>query len=189
MIFDMKRAVGYNGINVTATKPDLLDRLLSLHLEPIDKRNRRKLKYLRKEFDHILPQVLGCIFDILVKVLNRIGEVRLEGQDLPRMADFAEICELISRCLGYENGKFTEAYNKNIGFLNKEAISASPVATAIINLMNIQPIWTGKANELRSRLIELVHGYQELSGMLSSKGWPKTPHALSDRLDENSSKP
>jgi hypothetical protein len=48
----------------------------------------------------ILLNLLGYIFDILVQILSRIGEVRL--QELPRMADFAEIGELIARCLGYK---------------------------------------------------------------------------------------
>lgn len=102
-IYNMKRAVGYNGINVTATKPDLLDRILNIQLQPIDRRKRKKLKTLNKEFERILPHLLGYTFDVIVKVLRRIGEVKLE--ELPRMADFAEMGELIARCLGYEEGK------------------------------------------------------------------------------------
>ena len=55
IIYNLTRAVGFNGINVTATRPDLLDRLLSLHLYPIDRRQRKKLKVLRQEFDAMLP--------------------------------------------------------------------------------------------------------------------------------------
>ena len=97
-IYNMTRAVGFNGINITATRPDLLDRLLNLHLYSIDRRHRKRLKVLHQEFEVILLNLLGYIFDILVQILSRIGEVRL--QELPRMADFAEIGELIVRCLG-----------------------------------------------------------------------------------------
>ena len=45
-IYNMMRAVGYNGINVTATRADLLDRILNIQLKPIDRRQRRKLKSL-----------------------------------------------------------------------------------------------------------------------------------------------
>jgi hypothetical protein len=68
----MKRAVGYNGINVAATRADLLDRILNIQLKPIDKRQRKKLKTLYKDFERILPYLLGYIFDIIVKVLARI---------------------------------------------------------------------------------------------------------------------
>jgi hypothetical protein len=182
MIYNMKRAVGYNGINVTATRADLLDRILSLHLKPIDRRQRRKSSVLYKEFNNILPCLLGYIFDVIVKVLNRIGEVKLE--ELPRMADFAEMGELISRCVGYPNGKFTDAYNRNIGFTNEEAIDANPIATAIRILMTTQAVWSGKSEDLRLKLNDMVYHKRELSGMIYSKGWPKTPHALSDRVNE-----
>lgn len=182
IIYNMKRAVGYNGINVTATRADLLDRILTLHLKAIDKRQRRKLSVLYKEFNYLLPYLLGYIFDIIVKVLNRIDEVKLE--EFPRMADFAEMGELISRCLGYSDGKFTEAYNRNIGFTNEEAVDANSVATAVRILMSTQAIWSGKNEDLRLKLNDMVSNKRELNGMLYSRGWPKTPHALSDRLNE-----
>jgi len=181
-IYNMTRAVGFNGINVTATRADLLDRLLNLHLYPIDKRERKRLKVLHEEFDAILPNLLGYIFDILVQVLSRIGEVKL--QELPRMADFAEMGELIARCLGYKPGEFTEAYNRNIGFTNQEAIDSSPVATAIIAMMNKQPSWTGRAEKLRVELNKLVMDTEELKGLMYSKGWPKTPRSMRARLNE-----
>lgn len=181
-IYNMMRAVGYNGINVTATRADLLDRILNISLKPIDKRQRRKLKSLYKDFWRILPHLLGYIFDVIVKVLGRIGEVKLE--ELPRMADFAEIGELIARCLGYGDGKFTEVYNTNIGFTNEEAINASVVATAIIHLMNTQSVWSGMSTELLSKLNDMLSRRSELSWISRSKEWPKTPRALSDRLNE-----
>ena len=141
-IYNMKRAVGYNGINVTATRADLLERILNLELKPIDKRQRKKLSVIYKEFNKLLPHLLGYIFDVIVKVLNRIGEVRL--QELPRMADFAEMGELIARVLGYPEGRFNDAYNRNIGFTNDEVVDANPVATAIRILMATQAVWSGK---------------------------------------------
>jgi hypothetical protein len=56
------------------------------------------------------------------------------------MADFAEMGELIARCLGYPGGKFTEVYNRNIGFTNEEAVDANPVATAVRILLSTQAV-------------------------------------------------
>jgi hypothetical protein len=181
-VYNMKRAIGFNGINVTATRPDLLERILNLELKPIDKRKRRKIEHLQSEFDLILPQLLGFICDTLVKVLSRIGEVKLE--ELPRMADFAEMSELVSRCLGYPEGKFTETYNRNIGFTNEEAIESSPVATAVIEMMNHNPVWTGKADGLKVALSDVIESKRELASMVYTKNWPKSPRALRDRLNE-----
>jgi hypothetical protein len=181
-IYNMKRAVGYNGINVAATRADLLDRILNIQLKPIDKRQRRKLKSLYKDLERILPYLLGHIFDVIVKVLGRIGEVKLD--DLPGMADFAEMGELIARCLGYEEGRSTEVYNANIGFTNEEAINASVVATAVIHLMDTQPTWAGMSMQLLSKLNELTSRRPDISWISKNREWPKTPRALSDRLNE-----
>ena len=51
------------------------------------------------------------------------------------MADFAEIGEIISRCMGYENNKFIDAYYKNIDLQVEEAIAVNHVASAITKFM------------------------------------------------------
>ncbi|MGA9150929.1 MAG: hypothetical protein WBZ36_10135 [Candidatus Nitrosopolaris sp.] len=184
-IYNMKRAVGYNGINVAATRADLLDRILNIQLKPIDRRQRRKLKSLYNDLERILPYLLGYIFDVIVKVLGRIGDVKLD--ELPRMADFAEIGELIAICLGdndYEKGRFTEVYNANIGFTNEEAINASTVATAIIHLMNTQAVWSGTSMELLTKLNDMTKRKMDISWISQSREWPKTPRALSNQLNE-----
>lgn len=179
----MKRAVGYNGINIAATRPDLLDRILNIELKPIDKQRRKKLKSLYKKFEEIRSYLLGYIFDVIVKVLNRIGEVNLDGA-LPRMADFAEMGELIARCLGYEEGKFTEVYNANIGFTNEEALNASPVATAVQHLMDRQATWTGFNADLLSALNEMIDRTPGIRWISKDKEWPNTPIKLSYKLTE-----
>jgi hypothetical protein len=181
-IFEMMRAVGFNGINVIATRSDLLERMLSLRLDLIDKRKRRKLKEIRKEFQRILPYLLGFIFDNLVEVLKRMGEVNL--QELPRMADFAEMCELIARCLGYPPMRFSEAYSRNIGLSNEEAINSNLVANVIVNILQTQAAWTGKIGMLRTKLNEFISQRVDLQGIVRTKEWPKTDHALRDRLNE-----
>jgi hypothetical protein len=181
-IFEMMRAVGFNGINVVATRSDLLDRMLSLRLDLIDKRKRRKLKEIRNEFQRLLPYLLGFIFDKLVEVLNRIGEVKLK--ELPRMADFAENCELIARCLGYPPMRFVEAYNRNIGFSNEEAINSNLVANVIVNMMETQAAWTGKIGMLRTKLNDFISHRADMQWIVRAKEWPKTDHALRDRLNE-----
>jgi hypothetical protein len=47
------------------------------------------------------PQLLGYIFDVLVMMLNKKGQVRLEVY--PYLADFGEYGELIARCMGHND--------------------------------------------------------------------------------------
>ena len=182
VIYNMKRAVGYNGISISAHKADLLDRLLNLKLKHIDKRKRKKLKQLQKEFERILPHLLGYIFDLLVKVLGRIGEVKLE--ELPRMADFAEMGELISRCLEYSEGKFIEAYSRNIAQTNEEVVNSNLVATAIILVLDKQMTLAGKAGELLAQFNDLASKNAEIGNLVRNRWWPKTPRGFSNRITE-----
>jgi len=57
---------------------------------------------------------------VIIKVLGRIGEVNLRR--VTGWPDFAEMGELVARCLGYPEGNFTETYNRNIGFKMKRQL-------------------------------------------------------------------
>jgi hypothetical protein len=178
-IYRFRRCVGFNGINVAATRPDLLERSLILHLKGIPEEKKRKLKHLWKQYEKIKPQVLGFIFNTLVQVLNRLKEVQLKKY--PRMADWAEVCEVISRCLGYPENAFLDAYYKNMTRQNEHALEASPIATAIIKLMEQQDYWKGSASQL---LEELKHIADGMSINTKMNLWPKAPNALSRKLNE-----
>ena len=197
MIRSFMRSIGFNGINLGGTKPDILSRGLIFELEPITKDNRREIKEIWAEFDSIKPQLLAYIFDILVKVLRvkRDGGIKLEN--LPRMADFAKNAEIISRCMGYENNKFIKAFNKNIEIQTEEAIAANIVANSIVKLMEqlddrikqesqntaawYSLLWIGTATTLLSELEDIAKG---LRINTNGKSWPKAPHSLSRRINE-----
>jgi hypothetical protein len=78
IIYNFKRCIGFNGINLGATKADLLDRGIIIELERIPREKQRKLEEIWAEFDGIKAELLGCIFDILVKVLQ-VKDISLEG--------------------------------------------------------------------------------------------------------------
>lgn len=48
-IYNFKRCVGFNGINLAATKSDLLDRGLIIKVERIDDRDKRKKQHIWRE--------------------------------------------------------------------------------------------------------------------------------------------
>jgi hypothetical protein len=194
-IYQFKRCVGFNGINIAATKPDLLERALILELKRISYDKRRKIKQLWKQFGMIKPQLLGFIFDILVKVLNRLKEVLLT--ELPRMADWAEIGEVISRCLGHSEGAFIQAYKMNLAKQNEHALDASPVATAMIRLMEKRMSEGSSLSEcldglhyfegsMTDLLIDLKKIAEEELGIDTNDKirWPRSPQALGNRLNE-----
>ena len=54
------------------------------------------------------------------------------------MADFEEYAEIIARCMGYQEDEFLRVYQDNIGVQIDEAIQASPLSMAVIELMDEQ---------------------------------------------------
>lgn len=189
IIYRFKRAIGINGINLVATKPDLLDRSIIISLERIQKeRNRSQIEIL-KEFETFKPQLLGYIFDILVKVLQikKAGGIKLNGRN--RMADWEEYCEIISRCLGYTENEFLRVYQKNIHIQIDEAIEASPLSTVIIkfiehnNNISNQETLDFTATELLEKLEEFAISEMRLTNIKTIKSWPKSPNVLSNRLN------
>ena len=136
--YNFKRIVGINGIDLAATKADLLDRSIIIQTERIDKKERKKIKKIWEKFNQLTPYVLGYIFDILVKVLRykaEHGEIDFPN-GLNRMADWEEYAEIISRCMGNPEGEFQRVYQENIGVQIDEAIAASPLSQAVIELMS-----------------------------------------------------
>lgn len=194
-IRSFKRCIGLNGINLAATKPDLLDRGLFFELKRIENKDRRKIEDIWAEFESMRPHLLGCIFDVLVKVLRwkkAHGRLNLE---LPRMADWAEWCEIISRCLGNKDGVFLEAFQNNRKVQIEQIIESSQVATCltyyvdnnadIFDKLGVDelPKWgfEGTASELLD-ILQLIA--PSLGIDARNKWWPKAPNALSRRLNE-----
>ena len=77
VIYSLMRAIGFNGINLAATKADLLSRGLIIQTETIPKGNQRRMKAIWKEFEKIKPELLGYIFDVLTR--SHKMEARQQG--------------------------------------------------------------------------------------------------------------
>jgi hypothetical protein len=182
IIYNFSRCIGLNGINLGATKADLLDRSLIIPLDRIPKENRRKVEDIWTIFENIKPQLLGYILDIIVSVLKfKKDGMKVELQELPRMADFAEFGEIISRCMGLSENAFVTAYYKNINLQTEEILESSPVALAITHFMQNRNSWRGTATQL---LAELEDTADLLKINIKSRQWPKAPNYLSRRLGE-----
>ena len=112
IIYEHRRCLGLNGINVALTEADALDRSISIELEDIDEDKRRKEADLWAEFEKIKPQAFAYILDVIVKAMQIKETLNLKS--LPRMADFAEWGEAISQAMGYPPMSFIDIYTKKI---------------------------------------------------------------------------
>ena len=185
IIYQFLRCIGFNGINLAASKSDLLDRGIILGLQRLDdkKKKIRELKgEILPEFKKILPNLLGYIFDVLVKVLKVMNNGGVEIKTKSRMADFEKYAEVISRCMGYEPMRFINAYHENKKLRTDNVLETSPVARAMIDFMESREKWRGTAPELLAEL-ESVASKLKINTQ-RERLWPRAANVLTRRLNE-----
>jgi hypothetical protein len=179
-ILSFKRCVVLNGINVVASKADLLDRCIMLELDRIDEEERKEERVIVQEFQRDMPTILCGIFDVLSKAMAIYPNVQLRS--LPRMADFAKWGYAIAEAIKEGYGEaFLKAYKRNRNRASEEAVSAHPVASAIIALMKTTTLWEGPVAELLN-VLENIAIRERID--TRTKEWPRAPHALSRRINE-----
>ncbi|MGG4495460.1 hypothetical protein [Brevibacillus reuszeri] len=179
-ILSFKRCVVLNGINVVASKADLLDRCIMLELDRIDEEERKEERAIVQEFQRDMPIILGGIFDVLSKAMAIYPNVQLDS--LPRMADFAKWGYAIAEAIKEGYGRaFLIAYKRNRNLASEEAVSAHPVASAIISLMKTTTLWEGPVADLLN-VLENIAIRERID--TRTKEWPRAPHALSRRINE-----
>jgi hypothetical protein len=197
-IRSFKRCIGINGINLAATKPDLLDRGLQFELIRINKSDRLKEETINKKFQELRPYVLGYIFDTLVKVLRFKETEKIELKEFPRMADFAEYGEIISRCMGYRDNAFIDVYNRNTELRIDEVIESSEVARCLMYMMfekykdgfmkidgSKTEDWIGTPSQLLGELNTIaISETSDLNIDVRDTDWPKAAHILTRRINE-----
>lgn len=178
VIYSLKRCIGLNGINVVATKPDLLDRCILLELVRISGKKRRTEAELWEAFNNVKPEILSGIFDILSRAMKIKPGLKL--QMLPRMADFTQWGYAIAEALGYNGLEFLDVYYANIEAQNREAIAGSLVGEALLKFMEDIDNWEGTATEL---LVELEKVAEDMKISIKTRSWPKNGQSLSRKLN------
>ena len=178
-IVSFKSRITLNGINVVATRADLLDRCIVLTLERIPEDGRKEERLVWNSFNEDKPKILGAIFTIL-SVAKRIYET-VELSKLGRMADFTRWGYAIAEAMGIGGEVFLKAYLNNQKKANQEAVESNPVATALIKYMNENISFTGTV----SNLLTVLNKVAEVEQIdTTSKLWAKEPNVLSRRLNE-----
>jgi hypothetical protein len=183
IVYEYRRCLGFNGINIILTEPDALDRSITIEQDRIENENRRAEQEIISDFQELRPKLLGYILDTLVKTLQIKPAINL-GQ-FPRMADFALWGEAIARALGCKELEFIKVYNDNIGKQNIEAMESNTLGQAISRFLSTwynpqrPACWFGTTSDLLDKLTKIALEYNINT---SSKSWPKAANSLSRRL-------
>jgi hypothetical protein len=179
IIYSFMRCIGINGINLVATRPDLLERSLLLELERIEPSNRKTETELYNNFTNDSPLILGGIFDSLVKSINIQPTIKLDLH--PRMADWTLWGCAIAEALGYKKEEFLNAYLNNTNKQTEMLLNENIVATALFSFMENENEWKGTPTDLLNKL-----STQAVFVNIDTreKYWPKGANALSRKLNE-----
>lgn len=176
-VFNAKRALILNGISELASRPDLLDRAITLVLPPISQSARQTEADFWRAFETERPKILGALLDAVSVALRRFDDVKLEGT--PRMADFARWAVAAEPALGVKPGSFMRAYLGNRQTQHVEAVAASPIGPGIQKFIDEQMSWSGTAQELLHEISkECFTDYRSRE----RRDWPRTPRGMSSAL-------
>lgn len=165
-----------NGINMVATRDDLLDRSILFRLERIKDDNFKELSLFWQEFEQDKPLILGAFFDVVAEAMKIYPDIELIK--LPRMADFAKWAYAITEAAGGYGSQFIDAYDENRVVATEEAVEADNISSAILTFMGEQKSWEGTY----SFLLAILQGKDYVDS--KSKHFPKAPHALSRRVNK-----
>jgi len=170
---DVKKPVILNGIGHLAKMPDLIDRLIKITLQPIPGTSNKPKKQVMDDFNDDLPKILGSLLDLFSKILELLPEIKLD--QLPRMADFAKLCEAITQVYKWDKSLLQTYYeNRTLSF--EDSLETSPAIMAVVNLVNEHGSYKGTVGSLYLA-IEMQRKEHD--------SWIKTARGLGEKLRLN----
>lgn len=133
-----KRIIGINGINIPVSNSDILNRCFISEFTAVPDGTDGKDSKIVIENEYLskikaeVPKILGYVFDIVGKTLQKYDQVASEVKSNHRLADFVIWGETIARVLGYDKGEFLKAWKLNTETQNLAVIHNNSLATLVI---------------------------------------------------------
>jgi hypothetical protein len=174
-LFEATRPIMVNGIEDLVTRPDLLDRSITLTLSMITDERRQDEDDLWRRFEERRPRILGALLDAVSMALRNRSSVRLASK--PRMADFAVWVVSAEPALPWAPGAFLASYNDNRSQGNALALESSILTPLLSQLMDGRDKWEGSLKGLLDELAGLAD-----PKTVGRKDWPSLPRALKGAL-------
>ena len=176
VLVNIQRPIILNGIDEVASRGDLMERSLIIHLPLIKETAREPESAFWKRFGDALPGIIGGLCDALSCAIRNQHTVRLERK--PRMADFALWVTAAEPALGWKPGAFMESYKANLDSGVEVALEASPFGEALLKYMaGNRKTWEGTATDLLNDLERTAH-----DRAVRSQSWPKSGKGAASAL-------
>lgn len=175
--FRASRPIILNGISDLATRGDLADRTLLIHVPKMPDGRRRMAAEMREAFEYAHPRILAGLLDMVVLGLRRKPDVLAQRRALPRMADFAVWGYAVAPALGWTEDDFGLAYRANRGCAFDAAIDNDPIAPLILSLLEKRREWQGTTTQL----LEVLKHRAGSAGFAPT--FPRSPEGLGKMLN------
>jgi hypothetical protein len=173
-IFDGQRPIIITSITDVANRADLLDRCLTVRLQPIPESERRTETELWKAFDAAQPRLFGALLDAVSIALANVREVDRTIPSKPRMADAFTWALAAAPALGVHADVIARAWNCTRDEAYAATIEASIIAAPLLQIVaGSGGEWIGTVTELLARIEAVVD-----EATKRRKEWPKSPKAL-----------
>lgn len=180
VLYSFRRAIIINGIDTPSTRPDFLDRCITINCRRMD--TFITLDELDRQFEAARPRIFGAMLDVLAKALKVYSN--MAGASEFRMADFARFGRAVSIALGQQSEDFDKAYRLNIEQRDCEILEDAPMGRLLEHFAakykGDKP-WKGTAEELLLKLKEAAHVLNDVD---ARSDLPKSARWLSSRLGE-----
>ena len=171
-LIDVARPILLTGIDSPATRGDLLDRALVVHLPAMLDEARGDEATLWHRYDALRPQLVGALLDAAVSALRHRNEVSLPKA--PRMKDACLWVMAAEPALGWAAGRTVTTWLGARADASADLLAGDAVAQALLTM----PLpWSGTATELLTKLTELVPDRPR-----ASRPWAASPRSLSIHL-------
>ncbi|MEU4183608.1 hypothetical protein AB0H76_39065 [Nocardia sp. NPDC050712] len=168
-------------------KPDFLDRVISVEVQPIPGGVFRTPGEVMRQFDLIHGEVLGGLFDLAAQVLAQIETVRKTMQRnrvrVARMADFSYLLATVDKVMGTDG---FATFMRERDERQAEVATSDPLSVALMSLISTQDKGEGVSYTPTELLKALNNQYRVDAGDVYArppKGWPETPVYLSRQIN------
>ena len=139
-LYELHNTLVLNGIDIVPTESDLASRCLLLKLKPIEAEKRKTDTELREDFQNMLPEILGAIFNVLSEAMKTIREI--QPVRMPRMAESYKEMLAIAVAMGVPESRFESIYNANLTAMDKARADVA-IVEAVKEYME-SPMVTGR---------------------------------------------
>jgi hypothetical protein len=172
-VISVKRPVVLNGISAAVTAQDLVDRTISIETPVISE--RLEVTDLWREYEAELPYLLAALLDIFAKALELVPQMHIPADERPRLVEFARFGMAVAAAAGHMPEDFLREFNASRQESLARTIDASPVAAAVVDLVEVRP--QGLTASAKEILLTL-----EQYRPTGCDSWPRSAKGLGDAL-------